>query len=280
MKTITKDTSNGDTPSLILSIEALLALDAKGALTARIPGHARTLLESAAARLAAASQQEAREVSASLAWQDCEAALLSAHDHLGKALRIPTTPWPDPGAHGHEAAGRAIHASYCAVRFAVMDAIGALTAARCALAAAASESAMDEPRRCRREPRGNGEYVCDCKAGDCSEAHQPPPAQAEGQEAEKMRAIIRESAERQAAWAAKTPDEQYAEQQANACPHCGGSGRKDDCADEGQEAVRPAHVYTVTKNGALVEWTPTTFAFAMPDGVHALYTTPPRREWG
>lgn len=133
--------------------------------------------------LAAAPQQEEREVSASLAWQDCEAALLSAHDHLGKALRIPTTPWPDPGAHGHEAAGRAIHASYCAVRFAVMDAIGALTAARCALAAAASESAMDEPRRCRREPRGNGEYVCDCKAGDCSEAHQPPPAQAEGQEA-------------------------------------------------------------------------------------------------
>jgi hypothetical protein len=38
-------------------------------------------------------------------------------------------------------------------------------------------------------------------------------------------------------------------------------------------------VFTVTKLGALLEWEPTTGAFALPDGKHFLYTTPPRREW-
>jgi hypothetical protein len=61
---------------------------------------------------------------------------LKVHDHLTKALRIPTMPWPDPYAHGHETAARAIHASYCEMRFAVMDALGKLTALRAALAAA------------------------------------------------------------------------------------------------------------------------------------------------
>lgn len=83
-----------------------------------------------------------------VAWQDCNTALLTVHDNLAKAMRIPTMPWPDPVAHGHEATGRAIHASYCAIRFAVMDAIASLTAARCALAAlSAAPAAPQEPQR-------------------------------------------------------------------------------------------------------------------------------------
>lgn len=35
---------------------------------------------------------------------------------------------------------------------------------------------------------------------------------------------------------------------------------------------RPCHVFTVTKRGPLTEWAPTTMAFALPDGEHALYT--------
>lgn len=46
------DGFNGDTPHLIRSINALLDLDASGALTHRIGGHARTLLHAAAVRLA------------------------------------------------------------------------------------------------------------------------------------------------------------------------------------------------------------------------------------
>jgi hypothetical protein len=47
------DNFNGDTPHLIRCIEALLNLDAKGALAPHgIGGHARTLLEAAAVRLA------------------------------------------------------------------------------------------------------------------------------------------------------------------------------------------------------------------------------------
>jgi hypothetical protein len=46
------DNFNGDTPHLIRCIEALLKLDAAGALVPhRLPGHARTLLEAAAIRL-------------------------------------------------------------------------------------------------------------------------------------------------------------------------------------------------------------------------------------
>ena len=59
--------------------------------------------------------------------------LLKVHAHLQEALRIPTMPWPDPGAHGHEATARAIHASYCALRFKVIDAIAELTATRVAI---------------------------------------------------------------------------------------------------------------------------------------------------
>jgi endonuclease YncB( thermonuclease family) len=48
------DNFKGDTPYLILCIDALLKLDEVGAWTPhRVPGHARTLLESAAIRLAA-----------------------------------------------------------------------------------------------------------------------------------------------------------------------------------------------------------------------------------
>jgi hypothetical protein len=40
-----------------------------------------------------------------------------------------------------------------------------------------------------------------------------------------------------------------------------------------QEPVeRPCHVFNVTKTGALTEWEPTTMAFALTDGKHALYT--------
>jgi len=49
---------------------------------------------------------------------------------------------------------------------------------------------------------------------------------------------------------------------------------KDEPADE-----RPCHVFNVTKTGSLTEWEPTTMVFALPDGKHALYTTPPQRTW-
>ena len=35
---------------------------------------------------------------------------------------------------------------------------------------------------------------------------------------------------------------------------------------------RPCHVFNVTKTGASTEWEPTTMAFALTDGKHALYT--------
>jgi len=39
---------------------------------------------------------------------------------------------------------------------------------------------------------------------------------------------------------------------------------------------RPHHVFNVVKNGSLTEWEPTTHAFALPDGKHALYTAAPQ----
>ena len=93
-------------------------------------------------RTAPASQPSAEPT------ESVDALLLPVQRHLQEALRIPTTPWPDAAAHGHEATGRAIHASYCALRFKVMDAIAALTAARCGIAAQPSA----EPTCGCREP--------------------------------------------------------------------------------------------------------------------------------
>ncbi len=70
--------------------------------------------------------------------------LLGIHRHLQEALRIPTMPWPDPGAHGHEATARAIHTSYCALRFKVMDAIAELTSARVELTGLLASSPQPE----------------------------------------------------------------------------------------------------------------------------------------
>lgn len=59
------DNFNGDTPHLIRSVEALLALDTQKALVPHgIPGHARTLLEAAAVRLGAAYELEQRMANA------------------------------------------------------------------------------------------------------------------------------------------------------------------------------------------------------------------------
>lgn len=79
------------------------------------------------------------------------------------------------------------------------------------------------------------------------------------------------------------------------CGHCHGTGALED-AYKGAVALlnsmtanyykalpymvkfqneRPCHVFNVTKTGAHTEWEPTTHAFALPDGKHALYTTPP-----
>lgn len=41
-----------------------------------------------------------------------------------------------------------------------------------------------------------------------------------------------------------------------------------------QREARPCHVFTVRKAGSLTEWAPTSMAFALPDGAHALYTLP------
>lgn len=42
--------------------------------------------------------------------------------------------------------------------------------------------------------------------------------------------------------------------------------------ERSQREARPCHVFTVRKAGPLTEWEPTTMAFALPDGEHALYT--------
>lgn len=44
--------------------------------------------------------------------------------------------------------------------------------------------------------------------------------------------------------------------------------------ERSQREARPCHVFTVRKAGPLTEWEPTTMAFALPDGEHALYTHP------
>jgi hypothetical protein len=106
-----------------------------GAIVPVTPETVSTLLTALRARLA---QPEAEPV----AFAEVEEQALKVHDHLAKALRIPTMPWPDPYAHGHEAAARAIHASYCEIRFAVMDAVADLTSLRTALAAAAPQPAV------------------------------------------------------------------------------------------------------------------------------------------
>lgn len=73
------DNFNGDTPHLIRCIEALLNLDGAGALVPhRLPGHARTLLEAAAVRLAAVGVQ--------------------APD-----AALPFDRWPKPARDGYEA---------------------------------------------------------------------------------------------------------------------------------------------------------------------------------
>ena len=43
----------------------------------------------------------------------------------------------------------------------------------------------------------------------------------------------------------------------------------------GEAVARQCHVFNVTKSGPLTEWEPTTMAFALPDGKHELYTSPP-----
>jgi hypothetical protein len=49
-------------------------------------------------------------------------------------------------------------------------------------------------------------------------------------------------------------------------------------AQQPQAEARPCHAFNVTKNGALIEWEPTTMVFALPDGKHALYTAPQQAE--
>lgn len=57
-----KDEFRGDTPHLVSSIEALLSLDAAGALVPHgIGGHARDLLSAAAVRLSAGTQEAYRQ---------------------------------------------------------------------------------------------------------------------------------------------------------------------------------------------------------------------------
>lgn len=62
------------------------------------------------------------------------------------------------------------------------------------------------------------------------------------------------------------------------------SGSRKDLARSVEAAVlaklreqepRPCHVFNLTKEGNYTEWEPTTMAFALPDGKHALYTAAP-----
>lgn len=55
----------------------------------------------------------------------------------------------------------------------------------------------------------------------------------------------------------------------------GFNGEPEKTAQQQEPVARPCHVFNVHKNGALTEWEPTTMAFALPDGTHALYTSPP-----
>ena len=93
--------------------------------------------------LRAALAQEAEPVT----FNEVDEQSRKVHAHLAKALRIPEMPWPDPHAHGHEAAARAIHTSYCAIRFELMDALARLTTLRATVAKAFAALAQQE-----REP--------------------------------------------------------------------------------------------------------------------------------
>ena len=48
---------------------------------------------------------------------------------IKQALALPSRPLPDPHAHSHEAYARALHEAFCAIRFKLMHAKDALTAA-------------------------------------------------------------------------------------------------------------------------------------------------------
>lgn len=70
---------------------------------------------------------------------DTTEVLRKAREHLTQGLRLPTMPFPDPGAHSMEAYARAVHSAFCAVRFKVIDALAAIDEALAAPAAADGE---------------------------------------------------------------------------------------------------------------------------------------------
>lgn len=92
------DTFNGCDDKLLMSIRSLLDLDARGALSSGIGGHARTLLESSAARLAA---RDARIVELEAVMRDMVGWLNHADDWPGLELeqRIRAAVPEDP-SHG------------------------------------------------------------------------------------------------------------------------------------------------------------------------------------
>jgi hypothetical protein len=59
---------------------------------------------------------------------------------------------------------------------------------------------------------------------------------------------------------------------------CQRSGYSIGAQKQEQEQEQEMVVFSVTKTGALLEWEPTGSAFALPDGKHSLYTSPPARE--
>ena len=101
--------------------------------------------------------------------------LLKVYAHLQEALRIPTMPWPDPGAHGHEVTARAIHSSYCALRFKIMDAIAELTATRVAVTALLADRATRGAAGAEGMVGDRGalsaRMLTDAEIGQCMTAH-------------------------------------------------------------------------------------------------------------
>lgn len=65
--------------------------------------------------------------------------LRKAREHLAQSLRLPKTPFPDPGAHSMEAYVMAVHQAFCAIRFKAIDALALIDEALSAPAAADGE---------------------------------------------------------------------------------------------------------------------------------------------
>ena len=75
---------------------------------------------------------------------------------------------------------------------------------------------LAQPEQCRKEQRGNGEYVCNCKSGECPELAQPAVTESHKQE----------------------PVAVY-----GYCPECGAEGVARERRPDGNDCCANGHTY-------------------------------------